>query len=125
MRTRAQPAAERFWTAIAEGRFELPCCGLCSAWQEPDTESCKRCGASVLGWEAAPGSGVVFSTMEPLKGEGQGTRTIVVVELDAGPRMMGVVEGTAEGVPVGMRVAAVLPARPGAERLPLFAESAN
>ena len=79
----------------------------------------------MLGWEVAPGGGVVFSTMEPLKGEGHGAHTIVVVELDAGPRMMGIVDGTARGVPVGMRVAAVVPAPPGTERLPLFAESAT
>ena len=125
MRTRAQPAAKRFWAAISEGRFELPRCGVCSAWQEPDAEACERCGASALGWEVAPGGGVVFSTMEPLKGEGRSTRTIVVVDLDAGPRMMGVVDGTDRGATVGMRVEAVAPAPPGTERLPLFAESAT
>ena len=79
----------------------------------------------MLDWEVAPGGGVVFSTMEPLNGQGRRTYTIVVVELDAGPRMMGLVEGTSDDVPVGMRVAAVIPAQHGAERLPLFAESAN
>ncbi len=79
----------------------------------------------MLGWEVAPGGGVVFSTMEPLNGEGQRIRTIVVVDLDAGPRMMGVVEGKVAGVHVGMRIAGVFPAPPGAEGLPLFAESAN
>ncbi len=77
------------------------------------------------GWELAPSGGVVFSTMEPLTGDGRRIRTIVVVELDAGFRMMGVVEGSSGDVPVGMRVAAVVPASHGAERLPLFAESAN
>ena len=110
---------------MAHGRFELPRCRLCGAWQEPDAASCKRCGASVLGWEAAPRYGVVFSTMEPLSGKGDQVHTIVVVDLDAGPRMMGVVEGVSGDVPVGMRVAAVVPAPHGAERLPVFAESAN
>lgn len=125
MRTRTQPAAKPFWTAIAEGRFELPRCGVCSAWQEPDAGSCERCGSTALRWEAAPRSGVVFSTMEPLGSHAQQVRTIVVVDMDAGPRMMAVVEGVRGSVPVGMRVAVVVPAARGAERLPLFAESAT
>ena len=125
MRTRAQPAAERFWTAIAQGRFELPHCGLCSAWQEPDAKLCERCGSPRLLWEAAPAGGVVFSTMEPLADATQGVYTIVIVDMNAGPRMMGVVEGAPGSVPVGMSVTAVIPATPGAERLPVFAESAS
>ena len=125
MRTRTQPAAARFWAAIGEGRFELPRCGVCSAWQEPDADACERCGSSSVAWEAAPRDGVVFSTMEPLNNNAQQVRTIVVVDMDAGPRMMGVVEGARRGVPVGMRVAAVVPGAPGADRLPLFAESAT
>ena len=125
MRTRAQPAAEHFWAAIRRGRFELPRCGLCSAWQEPDAESCARCGSPKLDWEAAPAGGVVFSTMEPLDDAAQHVNTIVIVDMDAGLRMMGVVEGAPGRVPVGMRVAAVVPAAPGTAHLPLFAESAN
>ena len=125
MRTRAQPTAERFWAAIREGRFELPRCGVCSAWQEPDTGVCERCGSPTLGWETAPAGGTVFSSMEPLSGADQHPLTIVVVEMDAGLRMMGVVEVVPGSVAVGMRVAAVVPALPGTARLPLFAESAN
>lgn len=125
MRTRAQPAAERFWAAIGEGRFDLPHCGVCSAWQEPDAEACERCGSAALAWETAPAGGTVFSSMEPLSGADQHPVTIVVVDMDAGLRMMGVVEVVPGSVPVGMRVAAVVPAVPGTARLPLFAESAN
>lgn len=76
-------------------------------------------------WGAAPPGGVVFSTMEPLSSTAGQVRTLVVVDMDAGPRMMGVVEGARGGAPVGMRVAAIVPGAPGAERLPLFAESAT
>ena len=79
----------------------------------------------MLVWATAPRGGAVFSTMEPLTDASRPTRTIVVVDLDAGLRMMGVVEEAAGEVAVGMRVAAVVPAQRGAERLPLFAESAN
>ncbi len=125
MRTRAQPTAERFWAAIREGRFELPRCGVCSAWQEPNAGVCERCGSPTLGWETAPAGGTVFSSMEPLSGADQHPLTIVVVEMDAGLRMMGVVEVVPGSVAVGMRVAAIVPALPGTARLPLFAESAN
>ena len=67
----------------------------------------------------------MFSTMEPLHSNAQQVRTIVVVDMDAGLRVMGVLEGAHGGAPVGMRVEAVVPGAPGAERLPLFAESAT
>ena len=63
--------------------------------------------------------------MEPLHGTAQHVDTIVIVDMDAGPRMMGVAEGAPGSVPVGMRVAVVIPVTPGTERLPMFAESAN
>ena len=62
--------------------------------------------------------------MEPLSSTAPQVRTLVVVDMDAGPRMMGVVEGAHRGVPVGMRVVVRVPGAPGAEQLPLFAESA-
>ncbi len=62
---------------------------------------------------------------EPLSGADRRPFSSVVVDMDAGLRMMGAVEVVPGGVPVGMRVAAVVPAVPRAARLPLFAESAN
>ncbi len=67
----------------------------------------------------------MFSFMEPLSSADQHPRTIVVVDMDAGLRMMGVVEAVPGRVPVGIRVAAVIPAVAEAAGLPLFAESAN
>ena len=123
MQTRAQPAAVRFWAALGEGRFELPRCAVCAAWQEPDAPVCGRCASAALRWEAAPASGVVFSLMEPYGEPGSQARTIVVVDLDAGPRMMGVMVTPRGRRLAGMRVAAAAPSAPGAELLPIFVEA--
>lgn len=120
MQTRAQPAAVRFWAALGEGRFDLPRCADCAAWQEPDARACVRCASSALTWEAAPASGVVFSVMEPHGAPDSEARTIAVVDLDAGPRMMGVMVGSRGRSLTGMRVAVAVPSAPGAELLPLF-----
>lgn len=120
MQTRAQPAAVRFWAALGEGQFELPRCAGCAAWQEPDARACVRCASSALNWEAAPASGIVLSAMEPYGTPDSESRAIVVADMDAGPRMMGVMVGSRGRPLAGMRVAVAAPSAPGAELLPLF-----
>ena len=121
----AQPLALRFWAAMADGRFELPHCERCGAWQGPDASSCERCEFPLLQWAAAPPTGTVFSLMEPWTGEAGPLPAIVVVDLDVGLRMMGAMTGPAGSVAVGMRVAASLVGETRADRLPFFTESVS
>ena len=118
---RSQPVAARFWASLGEGVFRLPRCARCAAWQAPDASVCERCGTAALRWGIAPPVGAVFSLMIPLRPEGA-VRTIAVVDLDAGPRMMAVCIGSPR---VGMRVAVLLPSERTAEGLPIVTESAN
>lgn len=125
MTHRSQPAAGRFWASLGEGVFLLPQCARCEARQAPDALLCERCGASALRWSSAPSAGAVFSLMTPLAGEGEAVRTIAVVDLDAGPRMMAVCVCPPGSLKVGMRVEALLPSERTVEGLPMFTESAN
>ena len=123
MRMSVQPLAPRFWAAMADGRFELPQCERCEAWQGPDASSCERCESPLLQWAAAPPTGTVFSLMEPWAGEAGPLPAIIVVDLDIGLRVMGAMTGSAGGAAVGMRVGASLGRESRADRLPLFTES--
>ena len=67
----------------------------------------------------------MFSAMTPLSGGGRQSRTIAVVDMDAGLRLMGVIEAASGAVRPGARVAAVVPSLSGAERLLLLAESSD
>ncbi len=118
MRTWTQPSAPRFWAALAAGQFELPRCERCGAWQGPDAAACLRCESPLLAWAPAASTGTVFSVMEPWA-RGAPAQTIAVIDLDAGPRMMGALTGASS---VGMRVAALLGGETRDDRLPLFEE---
>lgn len=72
----------------------------------------------------APSTGFVFSLMEPLVEAGEEILTIVIVDLAAGLRIMGVMNGGNGTIKVGMRVAVELPSQPSANLLTIFTESA-
>ncbi len=122
MKTWTQPRAARFWEAIAAGDFELPQCGRCGAWQGPDAASCERCESPELAWSSAPATGAVFSSMAPWGREGALAAVVVVVDLDAGPRLMGALAGAGDRESVGMRVAASRGGERRADGLPEFVE---
>lgn len=114
----------RFWSALAEGRFELPRCVTCDEWQAPGSMACARCGSERLTWRAASGSGTVYSLLERHAAPGGQAAFILVVVLLEGPLVMGIMAGAAPHAEVGMRVHAVIPSAPSAEGLAQFAESA-
>jgi uncharacterized OB-fold protein len=65
--------------------------------------------------------------MERHPGTGQSGQAtvIVVIQLDAGPCLMGVIVAKQGAVGVGMRVKPVLESASGPDRLPQFSESAK
>ena len=127
------PAAlprQEFWDGLADGRFLLPACGGCRLSHAPGTSVCPRCGGT-LRWAPAADTGVVYSLMErhapaapvapsgPLAPSDALTTVVAVISLDAGPRMMGLIEAAPRGVAVGDQVHATM-AGPR-EGLPSFA----
>ena len=122
MKTWTQPKAARFWEALAAGEFELPQCARCGAWQGPDATSCERCESPQLTWRRASATGTVFSSMAPWGREGATGAIVVVVDLDAGPRLMGAMASVDDRGSVGMRVVARCNGESRAEGLPEFVE---
>ncbi len=123
-----------FWEALAKGSFELPRCAVCAEWQAPGGWRCTRCGSELMNWHEASGDGTVYSLMEKHTGlmekhEGPApfaqTQVIVVVELDEGPRTMGVMSTEQGHAEVGMRVAARRSPAGETDGLPPFVESVN
>ena len=116
-----------FWEALAKGSFELPRCAVCAEWQAPGGWRCTRCGSELMNWHEASGEGTVYSLMEKHEGPASvaQTQVIVVVELNEGPRTMGVMSAEQGHAEVGMRVAARRSAAGETDGLPPFAESVN
>jgi uncharacterized OB-fold protein len=93
---------------LAQGRFEIQKCAGCSRHVFYPRVVCPHCGADTLGWVAASGAGVVYSTtVVRRKPEAGGDYSVVLVDLAEGPRMMSRVAGIEPGaVKIGMKVKA-------------------
>ena len=93
---------------LAEGRFEIQKCGGCGKHVFYPRVVCPHCGADSLGWVAAQGAGVVYSTtIVRRKPEAGGDYNVVLVDLAEGPRMMSRVAGVEPAaVKIGMKVKA-------------------
>jgi uncharacterized OB-fold protein len=115
-----------YWEATADGRLELQRCRGCDAWVHYPRASCPRCHSRELEPRAVTGRGRVYSwtTIHTAGGfPSYGQRvpyTIVLVELEEGPRMIGnLVDGGADAVAVGDPVEVVFEER-GELKLPQF-----
>ena len=50
-----------YWSALAEGRFEVQHCQDCGTWTWPARPICSGCHGEHLAWEAPKGTGSVVS----------------------------------------------------------------
>lgn len=93
---------------LAAGRFEIQKCAACGKHVFYPRVVCPHCGADKLGWVAAAGAGVVYSsTVVRRKPEAGGDYNVALVDLAEGPRMMSrVVSVEPAAVKIGMRVKA-------------------
>lgn len=100
----AQACDQRYFGALAEGRFEIPRCTGCGKFHFYPRVLCPHCGSQALEWQAPSGRGVVYSVTIVRKG-GDADYTVALVDLDEGPRLMSRVVGTpVEQVCIGMAV---------------------
>lgn len=100
----AQACDQRYFGALAEGRFEIPRCTGCGKFHFYPRMLCPHCGSQALEWQAPSGRGVVYSVTIVRKG-GDSDYTVVLVDLDEGPRLMSRVVGMpVEQVRIGMAV---------------------
>ncbi|GGH60166.1 hypothetical protein GCM10010975_22600 [Comamonas phosphati] len=103
----ASPPAcdQRYFGALAEGRFEIPRCNSCGRFHFYPRVLCPHCGSQALEWRTPSGRGVVYSVTIVRKGGDD--YTVVLVDLDEGPRLMSRVVGLpVEQVRIGMAVQA-------------------
>ncbi|MEU0465307.1 OB-fold domain-containing protein [Amycolatopsis sp. NPDC006131] len=104
---------------LDRGVFALPTCGRCGESHFSPRILCPHCGSTELTWRESTGEGTVYSTSTVFRRDREPC-AVVLVDLDAGPRLMSNVIGTpAEEVRIGMRVRAEIGLREG-QAVPLF-----
>jgi uncharacterized OB-fold protein len=93
----------RFQRALAEGRLEIPRCDACGRVHFHPRVVCPYCGSTRLSWSPADGTGVIYSATVNRAREGD--RSVVLVDLVEGVRMMStVVDTPPDAVRIGDRV---------------------
>ena len=104
---------QRFWTATAEGRIELPRCTQCSLVIWYPRAICPDCQSTDLVWETMAGTGSVYSFSIARGGVGRRWKehlpfVVAYVRLDEGPTMLtNIVDCDVEDVAIDMAVHAV------------------
>lgn len=93
---------------LAQGSFEIQKCAGCGRHVFYPRVVCPHCGSDKLGWVAASGHGVVYSTtVVRRKPEAGGDYNVALIDLAEGPRMMSRVVGVEPtAVKIGMKVRA-------------------
>jgi uncharacterized protein len=100
--------AAPFLEGLAQGILRYQRCGTCKAPQTLAHDACTRCGSEDLTWHDAAGTGKVYSVTVVTRAPSDSFRaltpyTLVLVELDEGPRFFG--HGQ-KGLSIGDRVTA-------------------
>lgn len=100
----AQAHDKRYFDALAQGIFEIPQCCACRKFHFFPRVCCPHCGSQDLEWVAPSGKGVVYSVTIVRARQGD-DYTVVLVDLEEGPRLMSRVVGVpVESVAIGMPV---------------------
>ncbi|PKB14787.1 hypothetical protein B0I00_2388 [Novosphingobium kunmingense] len=99
-----------YWDALLDGHLKLPRCRGCGAWHWPAVWRCGECGSWDHEWVERALTGTVFShtrTHHAFAGTEAFDRpfTTVLVSLTEVPiRLIGVLEGSEEGLRIGAEV---------------------
>jgi uncharacterized OB-fold protein len=99
-----------FWDAASRGELVIQRCTACEGLVWYPRALCPRCGGTELSWEPVPADGTVYAVSvhhRPASPELAGAvpYAVVLVDLDAGVRMMARADGVvAEEVTVGQRM---------------------
>lgn len=124
-------ASAPFWEACDREELILPVCEECGEVFFYPRIHCPCCASRNLGWRQASGRGRIFSythvalSFHGEEWESQLPYTVVLVDLDEGPRMASRLIGPdRDGVRSGDPVAVTFP-EIGGQRLPFFHRDAN
>ena len=110
--TPASGPDHEFQTHVFDGKFQLQRCEDCGIAIFMPRVICPTCASLALEWHPASGLGTIYSqaTLRPRAKPGKPPRpphSIVLVDLDEGPRMMSHLPSVApEDIHIGMRVRA-------------------
>lgn len=105
-----------FYARAAKGTLELQRCSACGVFRHPPRFLCAKCGSPEFRWQAVSGRGEVFSwtvthrVLDPAWGPK--AYATLVVQLEEGPRLLGVLRGLEPaqlrlGLPVALEIDAI------------------
>ena len=103
------PLNAPFWNGLADGEVRLQKCGRCGAHQYPAESFCYECGAQELSWVKVAGEGTVYSFIVVHQQYHKAFKqflpyTVVIVQTDEGPRMLGAMLALQKPIAIGDRV---------------------
>jgi uncharacterized OB-fold protein len=107
----AAPATAAFWEGTAAGELRVQACDDCGYLRWPPGPSCPNCLSAETTWTAVDTGGTVWSyavyhrALDPAFKDDV-PYTVVLVELDAGPRIYGRYLGGERDLSAGTRVRA-------------------
>ena len=103
------PLNEPYWEGLAAGEVRLQKCQGCASYQYPPESFCYACGTAELAWEQVRGEGTIYSFIVVHQAYHQAFRplipyTVVIVQMDEGPRMLGTMLELDQMIEIGDRV---------------------
>ena len=98
-----------FWDGLVQGEVRLQKCGQCGVHQYPAESFCYECGAQDMSWVAVAGEGEVYSFIVVHQQYHKAFKafmpyTVVIVQMDEGPRMLSTMLGLTKPIAIGERV---------------------
>jgi uncharacterized OB-fold protein len=115
------PLTRPFWEAASRRELVLQRCAECGHHELFPRPFCVRCGSDRVEWVRAAGTGTVYSTTIvriEISPDFEPPYSVALVDLDEGPRMLGLVDG--EACAIGDPVGVAWRDREGGPPVPVF-----
>ena len=102
-------ASQPFFDAAAKGQYLLKYCTVCNRHLAPQAELCDSCFTTDLEWREASGKGSIYSFVVNHQVIHPGFKdigpySVIIVELEEGPRVTSTFDGPNEDIEVDMPV---------------------
>ena len=106
-------ADDAYWRALEEGSFKLPRCSGCAQWTWPAHFRCGQCGCWDMEWVAVEPAGTIYSwtrswyafdRVRERAADVPYVTVLVEIPQAGGARVMGILQGSEEGLRVGAPV---------------------
>jgi uncharacterized OB-fold protein len=102
-------ASQPFFDAASKGKYLLKYCQVCDRHLAPPAELCDSCFSTDLEWREASGKGSIYSFVVNHQVIHPGFKdigpySVIIVELEEGPRVTSTFDGPNEDIEVDMPV---------------------